>query len=69
MCLYDTTAHYAQFVVEMAEESSPLELRMPLLIGTVPLHREFSKFQQEPTSPNLDEVPQTIQTKYSNLRK
>ncbi|KAJ9598716.1 hypothetical protein L9F63_010602, partial [Diploptera punctata] len=44
---------------------------MPLLIGTVPLQREFCKLQQEPSAHQEDDVPsllhQNIQTKYSKL--
>jgi hypothetical protein len=59
--------------VDIAGESNPLEIQMPLLVGTVPLHREFSKLQPAMAkdyknhAPPL--IPQTMETKYKNLRE
>ncbi|PSN54045.1 hypothetical protein C0J52_14569, partial [Blattella germanica] len=46
-------------------------LDMPIMIGTVPLYREFAKLQQESTSTETDDVPpllpQCMETKYTKL--
>jgi hypothetical protein len=59
--------------VEIAGETNPLEIQMPLIVGTVPLHREFSKLQPAMTKDRKNHAPplilQTMDTKYRKLRK
>jgi hypothetical protein len=55
--------------VDIAGEIRPLDLRMPLIIGTVPLHREFSKLESAVAKGYRDLIPQTMETKYKQLRE
>jgi hypothetical protein len=59
--------------VEIAGETNPLEIQMPLIVGIVPLHREFSKLQPAMTKDYKNNAPplilQTMDTKYRKLRE
>ncbi|XP_023718129.1 uncharacterized protein LOC111870245 isoform X1 [Cryptotermes secundus] len=59
------------FIVEIAGETNPLEIQMPLIVGTVPLHREFSNLQPVMTKDYKNHAPplilQTMDTKYRKL--
>lgn len=59
--------------MEIAGESNPLEIQMPLIVGTVPLHREFSKLQPAITKDCKNHAPtliiQTMDTKYKKMRE
>ncbi|CAG2069023.1 unnamed protein product, partial [Timema podura] len=61
------------FVVEMVGEPEPLELHLPLVIGTVPLHKKFPYLM---TSQALEELgtktqrmPGAVHVKFSDLRE
>jgi hypothetical protein len=59
--------------VDIAGGTNPLEIHMPLIVGTVPLQREFSKLQPA-TAKDYKHfatplIPQTIDTKYKKLRE
>ncbi|KAJ4441434.1 hypothetical protein ANN_11289, partial [Periplaneta americana] len=68
---YTSYEFFILFIVDIDGRSSPLELQMPLMVGTVPLHREFSKLEQASEEGNLvyipPLVPQTMETKYKKL--
>jgi hypothetical protein len=59
--------------VENAGETNPLEIQMPLIVGTVPLHREFSKLQPAMSKDCKNHAPplilQTMDTKHRKLRE
>jgi hypothetical protein len=59
--------------VDIAGETNPLEIQMPLIVGTVPLHREFSKLQPAMAKDYKNFatplIPQTMDTKYKKLRE
>jgi hypothetical protein len=59
--------------VDVAGETSSVEIQMPLIVGTVPLHREFSKLQpamvKDYKSYAAPLIPQTMDTKYKKLRE
>jgi len=59
--------------VDIAGETNLLKLQMPLIVGTVPLQREFSKLEPVTAKDNKDQalplIPQRMETKYKKLRK
>jgi hypothetical protein len=62
-----------QFTVDIAGETNLLKLQMPLVVGTVPLQREFAKLEPVTAKDYKDQVPhlipQRMETKYKKLRK
>ncbi|XP_033609617.1 uncharacterized protein LOC111870245 isoform X2 [Cryptotermes secundus] len=69
--VYRSCVKLIQFIVEIAGETNPLEIQMPLIVGTVPLHREFSNLQPVMTKDYKNHAPplilQTMDTKYRKL--
>jgi hypothetical protein len=59
--------------VDIAGETNLLKLQMPLIVGTVPLQREFSKLESVTAKDYKDQepslIPQRMETKYKKLRK
>ena len=59
--------------MDIAGETNLLKLQMPLIVGTVPLQREFSKLEPVTTKDykgqSLPLIPQRMETKYKKLRK
>lgn len=59
--------------MDIAGETNLLKLQMPLIVGTVPLQREFSKLEPVTAKEYKDQalplIPQKMETKYKKLRK